>query len=120
MKNDENISQDIVIKNERNVNSIWKGELIGEGSYAKVYEGLDIQTGEKFAIKEMEFNFSSKKLLESKVSSFEQEIDILSRLDHKNIIKYHFVNRNENVFQIFLEYCEGYKLYNNRVYSQVG
>jgi hypothetical protein len=54
----------------------------------------------------MEFNFSSKNLLENKLLSFEQEISILSCLDHENIIKYNFVNRNENVFQIYLEYCE--------------
>jgi mitogen-activated protein kinase kinase kinase 3 len=55
----------------------------------------------------MEFNTSSKNIMENKTSSFEQEIKILTTLSHKNVIRYYYVNKNENVFQIYLEYCEG-------------
>jgi len=61
------------------------------------------------AIKEIEFNFSNLKsdYLEKKISSFEQEINILSRLSHKNIIRYLGTNRSDKNFHIFLDICIG-------------
>jgi serine/threonine protein kinase len=42
-----------------------------------------------------------------KLKSFEQEIEILSKLHNKNIIKYYGTCRTKETLNIFLEYCIG-------------
>jgi serine/threonine protein kinase len=88
--------------------SYKKGELIGEGSYGKVYKGFDEDHGDLFAIKEIDFrNISSNNYIEAKINSFRSEIEILSRISHKNIVRYYGTNYNKEVFHIFLELCNG-------------
>lgn len=41
------------------------------------------------------------------IHSVEVEIKLLSNLNHKNIVKYFGVKRNEDEFNILLEYCIG-------------
>ena len=61
------------------------------------------------AIKEIEYKSMklNSDVLEKKISSFEQEINILSRLYHKNIIRYLGTNRTDENFHIFLDICIG-------------
>jgi serine/threonine protein kinase len=85
------------------------GNLIGQGSYGKVYEALDEEKGQLIAVKVID-----KKRLnslnnnsQSSISQFESEIEILSKLNHKNIVKYYGSNQSKNHLKIFFEYCEG-------------
>ena len=85
------------------------GNLIGQGSYGKVYEALDEDKGQLIAVKVID-----KKRLnslnnnsQSSISQFESEIEILSKLNHKNIVKYYGSNQSKNHLKIFFEYCEG-------------
>lgn len=87
--------------------SYKKGNLIGEGSFGKVYQGFDEDVGNIIAIKEIDLEIIGDTYLESKISSFELEINILSKLNHKNIIHYLGSNKSENVFHIFLDFCIG-------------
>jgi serine/threonine protein kinase len=95
----------------REIKKYKKGNLIGEGSFGKVYQGFDEELGCIIAIKEIELNFTFTNLkndyIEKKISSFEQEINILSRLNHKNIIRYLGTNRTDKNFHIFLDICIG-------------
>ena len=85
------------------------GNLIGQGSYGKVYEALDEERGQLIAVKVIDKkrlnSFSSNS--NSSISSIESEIEILSKLNHKNIIKYYGSLQSKNHLKIFLEYCEG-------------
>ncbi len=85
------------------------GNLIGQGSYGKVYEALDEERGQLIAVKVIDKkrlnSFSSNS--NSSLSSIESEIEILSKLNHKNIIKYYGSLQSKNHLKIFLEYCEG-------------
>lgn len=86
-----------------------KGNLLGEGSFGKVYEGFDKDQGNIFAIKEIDLkkiNIKDKNI-SNKINSFELEIQILKNLSHKNIIKYFGTRKNEETFHIFLELCVG-------------
>ncbi len=56
---------------------------------------------EVIAIKEIEL----KKL--SDINAIVSEIQLLSHIIHKNIIKYYYVIKTETTIQIFLEYCSG-------------
>ena len=83
--------------------------MLGEGSFGKVYEGFDEERGKVMAIKEIDLKMinQSNKIIDSKISSFVKEIEILSKLNHKNIIKYYGTKRSKHYFHIFLELCVG-------------
>ena len=77
-------------------------KVIGDGTYGQVYEGINIETNEKVAIKK----------LKNKMSSWEEcvlqnEVRFLRKLKNENIIKLHEVIREQNndVSYIF-EYCD--------------
>jgi protein kinase len=78
-------------------------EVLGDGTYGTVYKGLNIETGEKVAIKKLKTKFKSwQECIELK------EVKALSKLkNHNNIIKLKEVVResNSDVFLIF-EYAE--------------
>lgn len=74
-----------------------------------MYQGFDEDTGGIMAVKEIEYKSMklNSNFFEKKISSFEQEINILSRLNHKNIIRYLGTNRTDETFHIFLDICIG-------------
>lgn len=82
----------------------WKlGPLIGVGGSGKVFQGLDSDTGELFAAKELEV--SSAKL----VRRVEEEVAMLARLRHRHIIAYlgtEVLPAEDKAF-VFLEYAAG-------------
>lgn len=87
--------------------SYKKGNIIGEGSFGVVYQAFDEDHGQLFAVKEINFNKINKNGLETKISSFEQEIKILSMFPHKNIVKYYGTKKTDEYLHILLEYCPG-------------
>ena len=94
--------------NNSMLKSVKKGDLIGEGAFGKVYQGFDEDTGIIIAIKEIDLKKIAVKGLDSKLSTFEQEILILSKLNHRNIVKYiGTIKTKDNCLQILLEYCIG-------------
>ena len=114
--NDDLIKIYKILEDEKNLNlekikiRRYKiGNLIGQGSYGKVYEALDEERGQLIAVKVIDKkrlnSFSSNS--NSSISSIESEIEILSKLNHKNIIKYYGSLQSKNHLKIFLEYCEG-------------
>ena len=78
-------------------------DLVGEGSFGKVYKARRKFTGETSAIK-----FISKKgKTERDLRSLRQEIDILRVLKHPNIIAMHDAFETENEFCVVMEYAQG-------------
>ena len=78
--------------------------IIGEG-ISKIYEGKDIKFNKKVAIKQIFYNKSNLKFIE-------QEINILKRTNHVNIIKlYNYYYYSEYAYLVF-EFCEEGDLYN--------
>ena len=66
----------------------WKrGELIGEGAYAKVYQCMNLENGELMAIKRYKFS-EERKRVEREFQSMKREINLLRALKHPNIVKY--------------------------------
>ena len=67
-------------------------DLIGEGSFGKVYRGVDRTSNELVALKFIMRKGKNRKELEG----LRQEIEILKKLKHENIIqlRYHIETQN--------------------------
>ncbi|KAK8075908.1 STE/STE11/BCK1 protein kinase [Apiospora phragmitis] len=89
----------------------FKGELIGKGTYGRVYLGMNATTGEFLAVKEVEVNpkaaAGDKNKMRELVAALDQEIDTMQYLDHVNIVQYLGCERKETSISIFLEYISG-------------
>ncbi|KAL2057687.1 hypothetical protein ABVK25_002071 [Lepraria finkii] len=90
---------------------IGRGQLIGKGSYGRVYLGINFTTGEFLAVKQVEVNQRAagqdKEKMKEMVSALDQEIDTMQHLEHPNIVQYLGCERKEYSISIFLEYISG-------------
>ena len=95
----------------QNTYRILRGELIGKGTYGRVYLGINATTGDVLAIKHVEVNPKAagqdKDKMKEMVSSLDQEIDTMQHLEHPNIVQYLGCERKEYSISIFLEYISG-------------
>ncbi|KAK1935368.1 Mitogen-activated protein kinase kinase kinase 2 [Phytophthora citrophthora] len=86
----------------------WRrGELIGEGTFGKVYKGLNIATGGLFALKEIEIHSSPNTDQVTQMQKLGEEIAVMNNLTHKHIVRYKGSHRSANHFYIFMEYVPG-------------
>lgn len=107
------IPQDTVPK--RQATFRWfKGQLIGKGTYGRVYLGMNATTGEFLAVKQVEVSAAAagkagndKEKMREMVAALDQEIDTMQHLDHINIVQYLGCERKEMSISIFLEYISG-------------
>jgi mitogen-activated protein kinase kinase kinase len=104
------IPQDTIPK--RQATFRWfKGQLIGKGTYGRVYLGMNATTGEFLAVKQVEVNSKAagndKEKIREMVAALDQEIDTMQHLDHVNIVQYLGCERKEMSISIFLEYISG-------------
>jgi serine/threonine protein kinase/WD40 repeat protein len=82
----------------------WKrGEILGQGAFGVVYLGLNVESGELMAVKQI----NNDELKSKELSSLENEINILRSLKHPNIVRYIGTESNANTLSIFLEYVPG-------------
>ncbi|KAF2666988.1 Pkinase-domain-containing protein [Microthyrium microscopicum] len=88
-----------------------RGQLIGKGTFGRVYLGMNIATGEFLAVKQVEVNPKAagqeKERLKEMVRSLDNEIDFMEPLEHPNIVSYLGCERKEFSISIFLEYIPG-------------
>jgi mitogen-activated protein kinase kinase kinase len=84
----------------------WKrGQLLGAGSFGKVYAGLDLKSGTQIAVKQVRIPTETSKRRSKEVDAQEREIELLKGLDHPNIVRYFGTSRVDGKFNIFLEYA---------------
>ncbi|KAL8968743.1 MAG: hypothetical protein Q9197_004720 [Variospora fuerteventurae] len=94
---------------------IARGQLIGKGSYGRVYLGINLTTGDLLAVKQVEVKQpktaaggqDNKEKMREMVSALDQEIDTMQHLEHPNIVQYLGCERKEYSISIFLEYISG-------------
>ncbi|MFJ8488909.1 protein kinase family protein [Streptomyces sp. NPDC094038] len=87
---------EIKLKKSRKLNRL---QLVGEGSYAKVFSFIDPDYGIKFAVKR-----ANKELGERDLYRFRQEFDILKRLSFPYIVEVFQYDENRNEYK--MEFCE--------------
>lgn len=77
---------------------------IGKGHYGEVYLTKKNGIKKPFATK-----IVHKKILTSKKSMdyVKKEIEILSKISHKNIVKFYDVKENNDSFFLVMEFCNG-------------
>ncbi len=69
--------------------------------------GLNKDSGEVIAVKQVPICDITEANGLEKIKSLEVEIEILSQLRHKNIVRYIGSSQDEQYFNIFLEYESG-------------
>ncbi|CAG9328365.1 unnamed protein product [Blepharisma stoltei] len=85
------------------IRSIYKlGRILGTGHFGVVKEVQVIGSEEKAAIK-----FILKDLVEDRINSLKQEIEILKRVDHPNIIRFFEAYEDERYIYLAMELCTG-------------
>ncbi|XP_076913656.1 mitogen-activated protein kinase kinase kinase YODA-like [Bidens hawaiensis] len=85
----------------------WKkGRLLGSGSFGHVYLGFNSESGEMCAMKEVTLCSDDSKSKES-AQQLGQEVALLSRLRHPNIVQYYGSETVDDKLYIYLEYVSG-------------
>ncbi|KAK7284349.1 hypothetical protein RJT34_19094 [Clitoria ternatea] len=86
-----------------------KGELIGCGAFGQVYVGMNLDSGELLAVKQVLIAASSasKEKLQAHIKELEEEVKLLKDLSHPNIVRYLGTVREGDTLNIFLEFVPG-------------
>ena len=82
-------------------------KIIGQSGYGKVYEVLNLKTFEYFACKKV----SKINLID--YEKFKNEISILSRADHPNIVNLYEIYESNRSIYLIMEMCRGGPLFHN-------
>nr|XP_043617947.1 mitogen-activated protein kinase kinase kinase YODA-like [Erigeron canadensis] len=101
--------------------SRWKkGKLLGRGSFGHVYVGFNSDSGEMCAMKEVTL-FSDDAKSKECAKQLGQEVSLLSRLSHPNIVQYYGSEMVDDKLYIYLEYVSGGSIYKLlQEYGQLG
>ena len=106
--------------------SLWKdirdyykfGQVIGSGGFAEVRicKKKDDSSNKIFAVK----SIYKPSIKQEKLNQLIQEIQLLTSLDHPNIIKFYESYQDEHYFHIIMEHCHGGELFERIINSKVG
>nr|XP_024370794.1 uncharacterized protein LOC112280062 isoform X3 [Physcomitrium patens] len=87
-----------------------RGELLGEGAYGKVYAGLNQDTGELMAVKQLKLNIAAEgQERQFYLAALEREIALYKIMRHKHIVGYIDMEQDTETgsLYVFLEYVSG-------------
>ena len=79
---------------------------LGQGGYGEVYQVLNESDNKYYALKE----FPIKGETEDNIQAIKKEAQILSKFNHRNIVKYYDSLEKDDKFFIFMEYCDVHNL----------
>src|SRR5690606_17451164 len=84
-----------------NINDTYRlgNKQLGKGSFAEVFLGTNIKNGLNVAIKCV--SLAQTKFLDKLIT----EIDIMQKMNHGNVVKYHDLVKCEDYWYIVMEYC---------------
>ncbi|XVE66044.1 hypothetical protein DITRI_Ditri08aG0049800 [Diplodiscus trichospermus] len=85
-----------------------KGELIGCGAFGRVYMGMNLDSGELLAVKQVLIAANaSKEKTQAHIRELEEEVKLLQNLSHPNIVRYLGTAREDDSLNILLEFVPG-------------
>ena len=79
---------------------------LGQGGYGKVYQVLNKSNNKYYALKEFPIKGETK----DNIQAIKKEAQILSKFNHKNIVKYYDSLEKDDKFYILMEYCDDQNL----------
>ncbi|KAF3646726.1 CBL-interacting serine/threonine-protein kinase 5 [Capsicum baccatum] len=88
------------------------GKLLGKGTFAKVYYGKELETGESVAIKVIKKDQVQK---EGMMEQITREISVMRRVRHPNIVELKEVMATKSKIFFIMEYVKGGELFKNLV-----
>jgi Protein kinase domain len=88
--NEASISGSILAEEPQPISFRWvPGRLIGQGAFGKVFHALNLDTGDFMAVKQVLSGGQESTPQQKKSNdSLQREIELLSELDHDNIVRY--------------------------------
>ena len=101
IKNYYDLNDIEINENKNSIKNYKIGKLLGQGAFGSVYQIIDQNTGKIYALKRI----SKQKF--NDIDKIKREIHTLSKLHHKNIVKYIGYSETKNHLNIFLEYIKG-------------
>ncbi|KAG2272981.1 hypothetical protein Bca52824_067536 [Brassica carinata] len=85
-----------------------KGELIGCGAFGRVYMGMNLDSGELLAIKQVLIApNNAKEKTQGHIREIEEEVRLLKNLSHPNIVRYLGTVRESDSLNILMEFVPG-------------
>ncbi|KAL0307545.1 UNVERIFIED_CONTAM: CBL-interacting protein kinase [Sesamum calycinum] len=85
------------------------GRLLGKGTFAKVYYGKNLQTGESVAIKVID---KEKVLKVGLINQTKREIAVMRLIKHQNVMQLHEVMATKTKIYFVIEFAKGGELFN--------
>lgn len=84
---------------------VWvRGEILGHGTFGRVFLGLNATTGDMMAVKQVQNNGRASK---ESMRALYAEVENMKDLDHPNIVQYLGFEVLEGASNLFLEYVPG-------------
>ncbi|XP_041357748.1 mitogen-activated protein kinase kinase kinase 1-like [Gigantopelta aegis] len=84
-----------------------KGPLLGTGAYSTCYQARDVATGVLMAVKQISFCRNSPSEQESVIDAIKEEVQMMSRLNHPNIVRIFGATKQGCHFNMFVEWMPG-------------
>ncbi|KAK3781023.1 hypothetical protein RRG08_046327 [Elysia crispata] len=84
-----------------------KGPLLGTGAYSTCYQARDVRTGVIMAVKQISFCRNSPQEQEKVVEAITEEIHMMAKLSHPNIVRILGATKQGCHFNMFVEWMPG-------------
>ncbi|XP_044461285.1 CBL-interacting serine/threonine-protein kinase 20-like [Mangifera indica] len=91
------------------MNKYELGRLLGQGTFAKVYHGRNLKTGQSVAIKIID---KEKILKVGLIDQIKREISVMRLVRHPHIVQLYEVMASKNKVYFIMEYVKGGELFN--------
>ncbi|XP_077981126.1 mitogen-activated protein kinase kinase kinase 1-like [Glandiceps talaboti] len=100
---DENDKDSVYMEGEH-----WiKGPIIGSGAFSTCFQARDIKTGTIMAVKQVSFCRNNRTDQEKVVSTILEEIAMVARMDHPNVMRLIGATQQGAHFNLFVEWMPG-------------
>ena len=90
------------------INRIYeRKELIGTGTYGKVYRCINKLNGGEYALKVVQITGKTKEEAIRQINNLKSEIGVLKKMNHENIVKYYSfdISDDNRHVEIVFEYA---------------
>ncbi|MBA0811024.1 hypothetical protein Gohar_002962, partial [Gossypium harknessii] len=85
------------------------GRLLGQGTFAKVYQARNLRTGECCAIKTID---KEKIMKGGLIDQIKREISVMRLVKHPNVVRLYEVMASKSKIYFVMEYVKGGELFN--------